>query len=180
LIRAATAADGASLQRIEIAAGARFASVGLPDVAAHEPFSISELTEHAASGRSWVATAADGTIVGYALADVVDGCAHLEQVSVAPDAQGQGFGRALVARVETWARAEGWPAVTLTTFVEVPWNAPLYEHLGFRTLRETEIGPELRAVRDDETRHGLDPARRVCMRRDVEPEPDANARGRAP
>jgi len=55
------------------------------------------------------------------------------------------------------------PAVTLTTFEDVPWNAPLYRHLGFRELRDDELGPGLRAIRDRETAHGLDPARRVSM-----------------
>jgi len=164
VVRAATAADSAVLQRVEIDAGAQFATVGLADVAAHDPFSIAELDAYAAAGRSWVATDADGAIVGYAVAAVVDGLGHLEQVSVLPEAQGTGVGRALIARVEAWARDQGYPAVTLTTFVDVEWNAPLYAHLGYRTLDESEIGPELRAVRDEETRHGLDPARRVCMR----------------
>jgi len=166
-IRAATAADSAVLQQIEIDAGAQFATVGLADVAAHDPFSIAELDAYVAAGHSWVATDAGGVVVGYAVAAVVDRCGHLEQVSVLPEAQGTGIGRALVARVEEWAREEGYPAVTLTTFVDVAWNAPLYAHLGYRVLRDDELGRELRTVRDEETRHGLDPDRRVCMRRAV-------------
>jgi GNAT superfamily N-acetyltransferase len=169
VIRAARADDGPALQRIEVDAGARFATVGLADIAAHEPFSLAELDAFAAAGRSWVAEDADGRPVGYAVATVVDGCGHLEQISVTPGAQGGGIGRALVERVERWAAAEGYPAVTLTTFVDVPWNAPLYEHLGYRRLGESELGTELRAVRDHEATLGLDPARRVCMRRDLPP-----------
>ena len=175
MIRAATAADSPGLQDIEIAAGARFATVGLADVAAHDPFSLAELAHYAAAGRSWVATDDDGTITGYAVADVVDGCGHLEQVSVAPDAQGHGVGRALVTCVETWARDDGYPAVTLTTFVDVSWNAPLYAHLGYRVTTEAKIGPELRARRAEEAAAGLDPTRRVCMRRDLGGDPTTNA-----
>jgi hypothetical protein len=58
----------------------------------------------------------------------------------------------------------GLSAVTLTTFTDVAWNAPLYRHLGFRVLGEDELGPQLHGVRDKETSHRLDPARRVCMR----------------
>jgi GNAT superfamily N-acetyltransferase len=167
VIRAATAADGPALQQIEIAAGARFATVGLADVAGHAPFTIAELDAYARAGRSWVATDDVDAIVGYAVVDVVDGCGHLEQISVDPAAQGRGVGRALVTHVEEWARGQGHPAVTLTTFTDVPWNGPLYAHLGYRVLTEDEIGPGLRAVRDEETRLGLDPTRRVCMRRDL-------------
>jgi GNAT superfamily N-acetyltransferase len=167
MIRAATAADDAALQEIEVAAGARFATVGLPDVAADDPFSVAELAAFRAVGRSWVATDTTGAVTGYAVADVLDGCGHLEQVSVRPELQARGIGRALVETVVAWARRAGYPAVTLTTFVDVEWNAPLYEHLGFRVLTGAEIGPELAARRDEETGHGLDPARRVCMRREV-------------
>jgi hypothetical protein len=76
-------------------------------------------------------------------------------------------GRALLGRVAAWAADAGRPAVRLTTFAEVPWNRPLYEHLGFRVLAEDEIGPELRALRATEAAHGLDPATRVCMRLDL-------------
>ncbi len=167
MIRAAAATDGPVLREIEIAAGARFATVGLAEVAAHDPFSIAELEAYRTAGRSWVATGADGTVVGYAVADVLDGCAHLEQVSVRPEQQGRGIGRELAETVATWAAHTDLPAVTLTTFSDVAWNAPLYEHLGFRVLTESEIGPELAARRDEETAFGLDPERRVCMRRDL-------------
>jgi N-acetylglutamate synthase-like GNAT family acetyltransferase len=101
------------------------------------------------------------------IADPVDGCAHVEQVSVSPDHQGRGVGRALLDQVAAWARAGGMPALTLTTFTHVPWNRPLYEHVGFRVLADAEVGPQLRAVCDAEAAHGLDPATRVCMRRDL-------------
>jgi GNAT superfamily N-acetyltransferase len=105
-----------------------------------------------------------GDLVGYVLLDVVDGCAHVEQVSVHPDHQGAGVGRALLDQAAAWAAANDCPALTLTTFSEVPWNRPLYEHLGFRVLADDEIGPELRALVAEEAAHGLDPTRRVCMR----------------
>jgi ribosomal protein S18 acetylase RimI-like enzyme len=62
--------------------------------------------------------------VGYVIADVLDGRAHIEQVSVRPASSRRGIGRALVDQVTEWARERGLPAVTLTTFAEVPWNAP--------------------------------------------------------
>jgi ribosomal protein S18 acetylase RimI-like enzyme len=99
--------------------------------------------------------------------DEVDGNAHVEQVSVLPDHQGAGIGRALLDRVGAWALQNGRSAITLTTFAHVPWNAPLYRHFGFTVLAESEIGPELRAICVKEAAHGLDPAMRVCMRLEV-------------
>ena len=77
----------------------------------------------------------------------------------------------MLDRVRMWALETGRSAISLTTFADVPWNRPLYEHLGFRVLAGDEIGPELRALRAEEAVHGLDPTIRVCMRLDIEAEP---------
>lgn len=164
-IRAARAADGDAIIAIELAAGERFREVGMSEIADDDPGSVDELAEYADDGRSWVAVDDTGTPVGYVLVDLVDGNAHIEQVSVVPSAQGTGIGRALIEHVAGWARARDAVALTLTTFRDVPWNAPLYEHLGFRVLAEPELGPELRALRATEAAHGLDPAIRACMLR---------------
>lgn len=179
VIRAASPGDAPVLREIERLAGERFRDVGMPEIADDEPLSLEVLAGHARAGRSWVALGSAGTPVGYVLVDVVDGGAHIEQVSVRPDHQGAGVGRALIDQVRTWALASGMDALTLTTFGDVPWNAPLYEHLGFRVLTESDLGPELRALRDAETAHGLDPARRVCMRMDL-PDDARGAQGSGP
>jgi GNAT superfamily N-acetyltransferase len=166
VIRPPSTAELPALRTIERLAGERFGGVGLPEVADDEPPSHDALSRYADQGRCWAAVDGAAGPIGYVLVDAVDGNAHVEQVSVHPDHQGRGVGRALMERVYEWAGAEGMPAVTLTTFIDVPWNAPLYRHLGFRVLRDEELGPELRAIRDRETAHGLDPARRVCMWRD--------------
>jgi GNAT superfamily N-acetyltransferase len=167
-VRTSRGEDGPELQEIEQLAAEQFRAVGLDTVADKEPASVDELAEYAAQGRSWVAVDAADQPVGYVLVDEVDGNAHVQEVSVRPGHQGQGVGRALLDRVRVWAIESGRSAISLTTFAEVPWNRPLYEHLGFRVLVEEEIGPELRAVREVETAHGLDPATRVCMRLDLD------------
>jgi GNAT superfamily N-acetyltransferase len=166
-IRPSQPEDGPSLRTIEILAGARFREVGLSHVADNEPLSLDELTEYADAGRAWVAVGDTGQPIGYVLVDLVDGNVHIEQISVHPDHQGTGVGRALIDHVEAWAVDVDAPALTLTTFIDVPWNEPLYAHLGFAVMDEAEIGPELEAVVETEARHGLDRTRRVCMRRRV-------------
>lgn len=164
VIRPSRPGDEPVLRYIERRAGERFREVGLPDVADDEPATVEVLAGYTAARRCWVAVDEIDTPVGYVLADVVDGCAHVEQVSGRPEHQGTGRGRALIGRVDAWAARAGLPAITLTTFRDVPWNAPLYRRLGFRDLDDDEVGPGLRRVRDHETAHGLDPAQRVCMR----------------
>jgi GNAT superfamily N-acetyltransferase len=166
-IRPVTAADGAVLQDIERRAGERFREVGLDHVADDEPFPLDVLAAYAAAGRAWVATDPVGAPIGYVLVDTVDGCAYVEQVTVRPDHQGTGVGRALLELVTAWATTAGCVALTLTTFADVSWNRPRFERLGFRVMADDEIGPGLRAVRRREAAHGLDPSTRVCMRRDL-------------
>jgi len=102
-----------------------------------------------------------------ALVDEVDGCAHIEQVSVRPAFSRRGIGRRLVDRVDHWARERGLDGLTLTTFSDVPWNRPYYERLGFRVLNGGEVTAGLRRIVDAETAHGLDTERRACIRRSI-------------
>jgi GNAT superfamily N-acetyltransferase len=173
VVRAVRDDDLPVLGEIERAAGERYRDFGLDQVADDEPASIQVLAGYASGGRAWVAADADGAPVGYILVEAVDGAAHIEQVSVAPDHQGQGLGRALIERAAHWAAGQDMIALTLTTFGHIPWNRPLYEHLCFRVLADDELGPGLRAVRQSEAAHGLDPALRVAMRRDLDRAPRA-------
>ena len=162
-IRAATAEDGEALRAVERAAGEAFRGVGMDEIADDEPMPAEQLAAYAADGRSWVAVGPAG-VAGYVVVDVVDGNAHVEQISVHPEHQGQGVGRALLEQVQAWAGERALAAVTLTTFRDVPWNAPLYRHLGFVDLEPPEVGPELAALVAVEAAHGLDPVTRTCMR----------------
>ena len=166
-MRPARSGDLSQLRRIERASGQRYREFGLDHVAEDEPAPVETLAAYAADGRAWVAVGADDEPVGYILVDRVDDAAHIEQVSVLPEHQGRGIGKALIARARAWAEERAMPALTLTTFGHIPWNRPLYEHLGFRVVSEAELGPELRAVREHEAGHGLDPELRVVMRQEL-------------
>jgi GNAT superfamily N-acetyltransferase len=155
------------MREIEIASGQRFREVGLDAIADDEPPPAAVFEAYAVAGRAWVAVGPSSGAVGFVTVDMVDGAAHIEQVSVAPSHQGQGVGRALIEHARHWAGENGLPALTLTTFNHVPWNRPLYEHLGFRVLADEEIGPGLRAVMATEAAHGLDPGARVAMRKHI-------------
>ncbi|WAP52945.1 GNAT family N-acetyltransferase [Arthrobacter sp. ATA002] len=92
--------------------------------------------------------------VGFARIEEVDGQAHLEQLSVHPDAAGKGVGRALMEAVLAWARTQGYTSVTLSTFAAVPLNAPFYRSCGFAEVPSP--GGELGEVREHEKQLGLD------------------------
>ena len=153
------------LRDIERAAGQLFRTVGMDAVADDEPAPVAELEGYRRDGRAFVVADADELPVAYLLVEVLDGNAHVEQVSVHPDQAGRGLGGRLLEHAARWAAEQGLPALTLTTFRDVGWNAPYYERCGFAVMAEQDIGPQLRRRRHDEAEHGLDPDLRVCMRR---------------
>ncbi|MEU9570882.1 GNAT family N-acetyltransferase [Streptomyces massasporeus] len=163
-IRLATRAELPVLQDIERAAGAPFREFGMPEIADDDPPALDTLERYRRAGRCWVAVDEGDLPVAHLLAEPVDGALHIEQVSVHPRAARRGVGRALLAHAADRAREEGLTALTLTTFTEVPWNAPYYARLGFRPLPEADLTPGLRAIRATEAGHGLDRWPRVCMR----------------
>lgn len=136
-------------------------------VADDEPLSVADLAVFQEDGRAWVATVQGDQPVAYLLVEVVDGGAHIEQVSVHPDHSRQGIGRALLDTTEIWAAGLGLTALTLTTFANVPWNAPYYQRLGFQIMKSDEIGSGLHQIRELEAERGLDRWPRVTLRRPV-------------
>lgn len=165
-IRPVTPAELPALQDIERAAGTPFRALGMAAIADDEPPALDALERFRRAGRAWVACAEGDRPIGYLIGEPVDGALHVEQVSVHPDAARRGVGRTLLAYAADRARDEGLTGLTLTTFTEVPWNAPYYTRLGFHVLDDTELTPGLRRIRAHEAELGLDRWPRVCMRRD--------------
>jgi len=157
------------LQQIERAAGRAFREIGMPQVADDEPLSVAELARYHRAGMAWVSVDAFDRPVAYLIAEPLDGSLHVEQVSVHPDHARRGRGRELLDHAAKVAADAGIPAITLTTFREVPWNAPYYRRCGFRDLSADEITPGLDELRRQEARHGLDRWPRISMRRDLDP-----------
>src|SRR5262245_52260659 len=164
-IRAVRQAELPVLQDIERVAGESFRHVGMPEIAEDEPLPLDVLDDYHRAGRAWVAADPTDVAIGYLIADVVDGNLHIEQVSVDPRWARRGVGRRLIDHLADHATATGVPALTLTTFADVPWNGPYYLRCGFVLLNDSELTPGLRAIRRRETTHGLDRWPRICMRR---------------
>jgi GNAT superfamily N-acetyltransferase len=157
-IRTADAADLEELPEIDSRADSLFrvAGMDLPDV----PYPVDALHDAKA------VFVAGKPAVAFVQVDEVGGVAHVQELAVLPAHMRQGLGSALLDTACKWARAAGYPAITLTTYAEVPWNAPFYAARGFVEL--TELTPELAELRDWERDIGLDAVgRRVAMRREL-------------
>ncbi|WP_330253209.1 GNAT family N-acetyltransferase [Nocardia sp. NBC_00565] len=167
-IRTANEADLPVLQEIERVAGKPFADIGMTVVADDDPPPLETLREFQQAGRAWIYPDAAGHPIGYLILGIVDGNAHIDQVSVDPDHAGRRIGKQLIDHAVKWSKAQGLQAITLTTFIDVAWNGPYYERLGFRYLTPAEETPQLREIRADEAAHGLDLWPRASMRAELD------------
>ena len=110
----------------------------------------------------WLAEASPGEPIGFLSAEVFADALHLWELSVHADWQRQGVGKGLVRHACMGAAAHGLTALTLSTFRDVPWNAPAYAKLGFQPL--SQPGERLQKVLEAEAAHGLPAQQRVAMR----------------
>lgn len=166
-IRLARLDEVARLQQVEHDAGALFAGLGLIDDTLDASFPLAELKRLIGLGQVWVACTADDLVVGAVITSVRDGTGYVEELDVLPAHGRRGLGARLLACVCTWAERQGYPAVTLSTFRDVPWNGPFYRKQGFRELAREEWTPGMQRIRALETRHGLQVGQRVFMRREL-------------
>lgn len=164
-IRPVETRDYHALQDIELAVAEQFRSIGIPAIADIGPFTDEEMTGFVNRGLAWVATDDYDEPVGFLVAEIVDDCLYSAEVNVHPRAARQGLGRQLIDHAAT----DEYPALVLTTFRDVPWNAPYYQRLGFVILADDEVTPGLRAIREYQATIGLDRWPRVCMRRNLTP-----------
>nr|WP_245674720.1 GNAT family N-acetyltransferase [Herbidospora cretacea] len=151
MIRHPASAELPALAAIELAADAKFAPLGIVF-----PPGTTMIEEASDPSRVYVTGVPP---VAFALVGTVDGQTHLDQLAVHPVHEGKGLGTALLEAVCALG------AVTLTTFRDVPWNAPWYARRGFEVLDPAEWGPELRALVAHERELGIEVAPRVVMRR---------------
>jgi GNAT superfamily N-acetyltransferase len=167
-IRRAFRKDIAFLPEVERHAGTLFAAcpeaTGLTDEILACVNSIDSFEQAREDGHLWVAAASTGEVTGFALVLEVGGYAHLDELDVLPSHGQRGLGSALLATVCAWAREAGFPAVTLRTFRDVPWNAPFYQRRGFQVVESSELSEQHAALEVSERLRGLRTDLRVAMR----------------
>jgi GNAT superfamily N-acetyltransferase len=166
-IRLARVEELPALREIEREAGKLFAEIGLDNVADATPLPLDFLEAQQSAGLVWVLTDEDDQPVGFAAASELDGALYLEEIDVHPAHGRRGLGKWLIETVCVWAEERGYPAVTLSTFRDVPWNAPFYSRLEFRIVEDGEMSPGLQALLNHSTQVWF-PLARVCMRRDLQ------------
>ncbi len=157
-VRAAGRADLPELAEVDDRAETIFRTAGydLPEI----PF------DHERLAKARAVFVAGRPPIGFVQIDEVDGLAHIAEIAVIPKWMRHGIGTELLERACDWARRHDYPAITLTTFAAVPWNAPYYAARGF--VEVAEPTPGLAAELDRERELGLDAVgSRIVMRREL-------------
>lgn len=166
-IRKTTAADAEKLQAVERSAGQAFRNIPeLAWIADDDPQTVALHLELIANGVSWVAVPKDGDDkpVGFLNGQLLDGFLHIWETSVCQKCQGQGIGKQLIQTAVDHATERRYRGLTLTTFLDVPWNDGFYKARGFSILERDAVSPPLTKILNDEARDGLPRERRCAMK----------------
>lgn len=121
------------------------------------------LEDRVRAGELFVAVDKNDIPVGFAAIHDLAGYVHLHELSVKPAHGKRGLGAGLVEAVCCHAKEKGYIGVTLSTYADVPWNAPFYRRLGFDTVYPDEMSTEMKDLRDLESEQGIDVEHRVIM-----------------
>ena len=102
---------------------------------------LDDYARRIADGQVWVLEQAGALAGVLVLEDAAGGALLLDNLAIAPAAQGKGHGRRLVAHAEAEARRRGHSQIVLYTHVLMVENVAIYRRLGFEeTHRVTEKG----------------------------------------
>jgi GNAT superfamily N-acetyltransferase len=155
--------DDGQLVLIENRAAELFRAHGYAGVADAPIPDVAWLRRMIGSQRVWVAVDADGMAVGFAVAGGAGGFMHLRELSVDPAHGRKGLGGALVGAVHDAAQAAGLAGTSLTTFRDVPFNAPFYARRGFIELPLSDAPEKLTEIFHAELPDGVPGDSRVLM-----------------
>jgi GNAT superfamily N-acetyltransferase len=164
-IRAARVEELPLLSHIEQSAASLFLDTPYAFLVDAAPLPLDFVQQQSQAGQVWVAVNLHETVVGYVIAREVDGTLYLQQIDVHPEHGRRGIGSALVNTVCLWAKQQGYRIVSLSTFRDLPWNAPFYSKLGFHPVEEAELTTGFQQIRLKELEAGLPISDRVIMHR---------------
>lgn len=156
------------LPQIENEADLRYRRAGLGRVVDMPPASLASLAAGRRDKRLWVAVSPLDRPVGFALMKFARGTAWLDQLSVLQRWQGRGLGSALIEQVAVTARRLGHRTLHLSTYRDVPWNAPYYAGRGFEEMPRGDWPHVFRLQAMAENSQGHLPWRRTIMRRSLD------------
>jgi GNAT superfamily N-acetyltransferase len=164
LMRPAHVRDLPLLGPLEDRAGLRFEDSPHPYCATFPHFDVDRLAELSRAGTVWVAVNGADEPIGFVIAQLWGDDGYVHELDVEQAYGRRGVGRRLLGRVAQWARAEGATGLLLSTFSDVPWNAPFYARLGFAVVPLEAYTTAMHAQRQSDAAAGMPLTSRVMMR----------------
>jgi predicted N-acetyltransferase YhbS len=165
--RLAAPPDANAIRSIEFEAGQRFARIGMTGIADAPPMAQEFVKRKIEAREIIVAVERGGMCVAFVMFEPQPAHFYVQELDVLTSHAGQRIGAALLEQVAQRARAQQVMQLVLSTFREVPWNAPYYRRLGFRDMNEADLDAALIARREAHIARGLDESKRLFMRRDL-------------
>jgi GNAT superfamily N-acetyltransferase len=162
-IRSARVKELPLLAQIEKSAAVLFLDTPYTFLANDEPLSLDFVQQRFQAGQVWVAVDKQDVVLGFAITREVDDTIYLQEMDVDPAHGRRGLGAELVETVCDWAQLQGYKVILLSTFRDLPWNAPFYAKLGFRMLDESELSIGFQHIRQQEQADGLPISDRIIM-----------------
>ncbi len=157
--------DAAQLIAIEADAALLFAAHGHPQIATAPPTALDAYHELMLGREALAAVDPDDSPIGVALCERLGATWWLCELSVRRAHGRRGIGAALLEAAIALGRARGCVQAGLSTFRDVPFNAPFYVRHGFAEVAVEAAEPALRARFAAEIPPGTDAAERVLMLR---------------
>ena len=147
-LRTATPADAAAIRELVRAAYGKWVPL-----IGREPKPMTADYDHAVREHIVFVLEEEGRLLG--VLEIIPGDDHLliENVAVAPTAQGRGIGQRLMAHAETLARARPVDELRLYTNERFEPNIRLYEKLGYAIYNRARMGAGVAVWMRKQTHH---------------------------
>lgn len=154
-----------ALPAIEQAADLRFEDTPYAAlVAAYPTTEVEEFADSQDRWGLWVAVDSADRPVGFAHCRAVGReTLYLAQLSVHPEHAGHRLGARMIERSARFHGPRGITRLTLTTFRDLPWNAPYYARLGFREVPDLTAEVFLQRQIQAQVQAGFAAESRVAM-----------------
>ena len=166
-IRPATPLDIPQLILIELAGNELFSPTGLiPEENLDDHISIEWHQQAIEAKMSCVVTDTEDFPVGFLLTSHRPPDLYIDEIAVHPDHGRKGLGGALLEFCIASAKDIGERSISLSTFRNVPWNAPFYVSHGFKEIPQkkwTDWMHDITIVQAET----LDVSQRCFMRRQI-------------
>jgi GNAT superfamily N-acetyltransferase len=145
----------ASLQEIELKCATIFPEKDLPEPLRSSPTDKQLYKEAIHEGLLWVLIENQVRPIGFILCKMLDSHLHIKEMNVHPSFARRDLGTKLLQHAFCYAEQSNIPALSLTTFIHLPWNGPFYERLGFQELAPETLSVGLAEILATEKTLGL-------------------------